>query len=108
MQFYQHVGIALATAFSSWLNFILLLLALIKSNEIYFDKEFKEKFKKILFINIIFLFFILYFKNYISIFSNFNFLNISIFTILSIIFYMGLATLFRIYIFSNFQLLILK
>ena len=108
MQFYQHVGIALATAFSSWLNFILLLLALIKSNEIYFDKEFKEKFKKILFINIIFLFFILYFKNYISIFSNFNFLNISIFTILSIIFYMGLATLFRIYIFSNFKLLKLK
>ncbi len=52
--------------------------------------------------------FILYFKNYISIFSNFNFLNISIFTILSIIFYMGLATLFRIYIFSNFQLLKLK
>ena len=46
MQFYQHVGIAIATAISSWVNCILLFYILLKSKEFVFDKLLKENFKK--------------------------------------------------------------
>ena len=46
MQFYQHVGIAIATAIASWLNCLLLFYILLKSKEFVFDKLLKENFKK--------------------------------------------------------------
>ena len=104
MQFYQHVGIAIATAISSWLNCVLLLYVLLKSNEVVFDKLFKENFKKILIANIIFAILVYYFKDFINIYSSYKFLNLSIFVLLGISFYVLLLNFFKIFIFSNFQL----
>ena len=108
MQFYQHVGIAIATAIASWLNCILLFYVLLKSKEVILDKILKEKFKKILIINIIFAILIFYFKDYMNVFSNYKFLNLSVFVFLSISGYVLLLNLFKIFIFSNFQLFKLK
>ena len=108
MQFYQHVGIAIATAISSWVNCILLFYILLESNEIVFDKALKEKFKKIIIVNIIFAILVFYFKDFINIFSNYKFLNLSIFVLISISFYVLLLSFFKIFIFSNFQLFKLR
>ena len=108
MQFYQHVGIAIATAIASWLNCILLFYVLLKSNEIVFDKVLKENFKKIFLINIIFAIFVFYFKNDINIFSSYRFLNLSFFVFLSISFYILLLNFFKVFGFSNFRLLMLR
>jgi putative peptidoglycan lipid II flippase len=108
MQFYQHVGIAIATAISSWLNCILLFYVLIKSNEISFDGTLKKNLKKILIINIIFAILVFYFKDFINIFSNYKFLNLSIFVLISISIYVLLLSFFKIFIFSNFQLFKLR
>ena len=108
MQFYQHVGIAIATAISSWVNCILLFYILLESNEIVFDKMLKLNFKKILIINIIFGILVFYFKDFINIFSNYKFLNLSIFVLISISVYFLLLNFFKIFIFSNFQLFKLR
>ena len=108
MQFYQHVGIAIATAISSWVNCILLFYILLESNEIVFDKMLKLNFKKILIINIIFGILVFYFKDFINIFSNYKFLNLSIFVLISISVYVLLLSFFKIFIFSNFQLFKLR
>ena len=108
MQFYQHVGIAIATAIASWVNCILLFYVLLKSKEVILDKILKEKFKKTLIINIIFAILIFYFKDYMNVFSNYKFLNLSVFVFLSISGYVLLLNLFKIFIFSNFQLFKLK
>ena len=108
MQFYQHVGIAIATAISSWVNCILLFYILLESNEIVFDKMLKEKFKKTIIVNIIFAILVFYFKDFINIFSNYKFLNLSIFVLISISFYVLLLSFFKIFIFSNFQLFKLR
>ena len=108
MQFYQHVGIAIATAISSWVNCILLFYILLESNEIVFDKMLKVNLKKILIINIIFAILVFYFKDFINIFSNYKFLNLSIFVLISISFYALLLSFFKIFIFSNFQLFKLR
>jgi len=108
MQFYQHVGIAIATAISSWVNCILLFYILLESNEIVFDKTLKINLKKILIINIIFAILIFYFKDFINIFSNYKFLNLSIFVLISISVYVLLLSFFKIFIFSNFQLFKLR
>ena len=108
MQFYQHVGIAIATAISSWLNCILLFYVLLKSKEVVFDKLIKENFKKILIVNIFFGIFVYYFKDFINIYSNYKFLNLSIFVVLNISFYVLLLILFKIFIFSNFRLFKLR
>ena len=108
MQFYQHVGIAIATAISSWVNCILLFYILLESNEIVFDKTLKVNLKKILIINIIFAILVFYFKDFINIFSNYKFLNLSIFVLISISFYVLLLSFFKIFIFSNFQLFKLR
>ena len=108
MQFYQHVGIAIATAISSWLNCILLFYVLLKSKEVVFDKLIRENFKKILIVNIFFGIFVYYFKDFINIYSNYKFLNLSIFVVLNISFYVLLLILFKIFIFSNFRLFKLR
>ena len=108
MQFYQHVGIAIATAISSWVNCILLFYILLESNEIVFDKMLKVNLKKILIINIIFAILVFYFKDFINIFSNYKFLNLSIFVLISISVYVLLLSFFKIFIFSNFQLFKLR
>ena len=108
MQFYQHVGIAIATAISSWVNCILLFYILLESNEIVFDKMLKEKFKKTIIVNIIFAILVFYFKDFINIFSNYKFLNLSIFVLIGISFYVLLLSFFKIFIFSNFQLFKLR
>ena len=108
MQFYQHVGIAIATAISSWLNCILLFYVLLKSKEVVFDKLIKENFKKILIVNIFFGFFVYYFKDFINIYSNYKFLNLSIFVVLNISFYVLLLIFFKIFVFSNFRLFKLR
>ena len=104
MQFYQHVGIAMATAIASWVNCLLLFYFLLKSKEIIFDNILKKNFKKIILVNILFAFFIFYFNQYINIFSNLKFLNLSIFVLLSISFYILLLGFFKLFIFSNFKL----
>ena len=104
MQFYQHVGIAMATAIASWVNCLLLFYFLLKSKEIIFDNILKKNFKKIILVNILFAFFIFYFNQYINIFSNYKFLNLSIFVLLSISFYILLLGFFKLFIFSNFKL----
>jgi len=108
MQFYQHVGIAIATAIASWLNCLLLFYILLKSKEFVFDKLLKENFKKILIANIIFAILVFYFKDFINIFSSYRFLNLSIFVLLSISFYFLLLNFFKIFIFSNFRLFKLR
>jgi len=108
MQFYQHVGIAIATAISSWVNCILLFYVLLESKEVVFDKLIKENFKKILIVNIFFGIFVYYFKDFINIYSNYKFLNLSIFVVLNISFYVLLLILFKIFIFSNFRLFKLR
>ena len=108
MQFYQHVGIAIATAIASWLNCLLLFYILLKSKEFVFDKLLKENFKKILIANIIFAILVFYFKDFINIFSSYRFLNLSIFVLLSISFYFLLLSFFEIFIFSNFRLFKLR
>ena len=108
MQFYQHVGIAIATAIASWLNCLLLFYILLKSKEFVFDKLLKENFKKMLIANIIFAILVFYFKDFINIFSSYRFLNLSIFVLLSISFYFLLLSFFKIFIFSNFRLFKLK
>ena len=108
MQFYQHVGIAIATAIASWLNCLLLFYILLKSKEFVFDKLLKENFKKMLIVNIIFAILVFYFKDFINIFSSYRFLNLSIFVLLSISFYFLLLNFFKIFIFSNFRLFKLR
>ncbi len=103
MQFFQHVGIALATAISSWINCYLLFYFLMQKNQIKFDKLIKIRFKKILIINLIFLFSVFYFKDFMKIFSNFEFLNLSIFILICIIFYIFLIYIFKFFLFSNFK-----
>jgi putative peptidoglycan lipid II flippase len=104
MHFYQHVGIAIATAIASWVNCILLFYILLKSNKVVFDKLLKENVKKVLIANIIFSILIFYFKDFINIFSNYRFLNLSIFVLLSISFYVLLLNFLKIFIFSNIHL----
>ena len=104
MHFYQHVGIAIATAIASWVNCILLFYILLKSNKVVFDKHLKENVKKVLIANIIFSILIFYFKDFINIFSNYRFLNLSIFVLLSISFYVLLLNFLKIFIFSNIHL----
>jgi len=47
MHFYAHVGIALATALSSWLNFLLLGFKLRKEKAFFVDKRLKDRFIRI-------------------------------------------------------------
>ena len=42
MQYYQHVGIAIATAIASWTNAFLLFLVLYKSKQIEIDEKLKK------------------------------------------------------------------
>ena len=58
--------------------------------------------------NIIFAILVFYFKDFINIFSNYKFLNLSIFVLISISFYVLLLSFFKIFIFSNFQLFKLR
>ena len=108
MYFYQHVGIAIATAIASWVNCLLLLYLLLRNREIVFDKVIKEKFKKLILINIFFGLLIFYSMKYINIFSIYKFLNLSIFVFLSFFIYILLLNFFKIFIFPKFRLFKLK
>ena len=108
MHFFQHVGIAMATAIASWLNCILLLYVLLKSKEVIFDNLIKKNFKKIILLNLFFGLCVFYFKDYINLFTNYRFLNLLIFVLLSISFYTLLLSFLKIFIFSNYKLIKLR
>ena len=108
MHFFQHVGIAMATAIASWLNCILPLYVLLKSKEVIFDNLIKKNFKKIILLNLFFGLCVFYFKDYINLFTNYRFLNLLIFVLLSISFYTLLLSFLKIFIFSNYKLIKLR
>ena len=64
--------------------------------------------KKIILLNLFFGLCVFYFKDYINLFTNYRFLNLLIFVLLSISFYTLLLSFLKIFIFSNYKLIKLR
>ena len=104
MQYYQHVGIALATAIASWINAFLLFIILYKSKKIQVDERLKKLIGKILIISIIFGSCVFYFKNLINITSDYKLFSLIIFVLIGIFLFCLLCLLFKAIKISDIKL----
>jgi len=105
MQYYQHVGIALATAIASWINAFLLFIILYKSKKIQVDERLKKLIGKILIISIIFGSCVFYFKNLINFTSDYKLFSLIIFVLIGIFLFFLLCLLFKAIKTSDIKLL---
>lgn len=95
MQYYQHVGIAMATAIASWTNAFLLFLVLYKSKQVEIDEKLKKLVSKVTIISIIFGYIVFYFKDLIDISSDYKLFYLIIFVLIGIFLFGILCLLFR-------------
>ena len=95
MQYYQHVGIAMATAIASWTNAFLLFLVLYKSKQIEIDEKLKKLVSKVTIISIIFGYIVFYFKDLIDISSDYKLFYLIIFVLIGIFLFGILCLFFR-------------
>ena len=105
MQYYQHVGIAIATAIASWVNSILLFIVLYKSKQIIIDLRLKKLIRKILVMSFIFGYGIFYFKDLLNTHSNYQLFYLIIFVLIGMFFFGILCLFFRIFKFSDLKLI---
>ena len=95
MQYYQHVGIAMATAIASWTNAFLLFLVLYKSRQVEIDEKLKKLVSKVTIISIIFGYIVFYFKDLIDISSDYKLFYLIIFVLIGIFLFGILCLFFR-------------
>ena len=105
MQYYQHVGIAIATAIASWTNAFLLFIVLYKSKKIEIDQRLKKIMGKISIISIIFGYAIFYFKDLINISSDYKLFYLIIFVLIGMFLFGILCLLFRVIDLSDIKLI---
>ena len=105
MQYYQHVGIAIATAIASWVNSILLFIVLYKSKQIIIDLRLKRLFKKLVVISCIFGYGVFSFKDLLNTHSNYQLFYLIIFVLIGMFFFGILCLFFRVFKFSDLKLI---
>ena len=105
MQYYQHVGIAIATAIASWTNAFLLFIVLYKSKKIEIDQRLKKIMGKVSIISIIFGYVIFYFKDLINISSDYKLFYLIIFVLIGMFLFGILCLLFRVIDLSDIKLI---
>jgi len=105
MQYYQHVGIAIATAIASWTNAFLLFIVLYKTKKIEIDQRLKKIMGKVSIISIIFGYVIFYFKDLINISSDYKLFYLIIFVLIGMFLFGILCLLFRVIDLSDIKLI---
>ena len=105
MQFYQHVGIALATAITSWVNAFLLFIILTKSKNLLIDQELKKQIKKLFLVCIIFTSLIFYLKDILNVTTDFKLISLFLFVVFGVLLFSILCLLFKVINISNNGLL---
>ena len=105
MQYYQHVGIAMATAIASWTNAFLLFLVLYKSKQVEIDEKLKKLVSKVTIISIIFGYIVFYFKDLIDISSDYKLFYLIIFVLIGMFLFGILCLLFRVIDLSDIKLI---
>ena len=105
MQYYQHVGIAMATAIASWTNAFLLFIVLYKTKKIEIDQRLKKIMGKVSIISIIFGYVIFYFKDLINISSDYKLFYLIIFVLIGMFLFGILCLLFRVIDLSDIKLI---
>lgn len=107
MYFFAHVGIALATALSSWLNFLLLGIKLRKEGAFSVDRRLKERFIRIVAASMCLFVFLSLWQKTLTPFANtslfWQITNLLGASTLGLLFYVGVSFWFRALIISDLR-----